>query len=781
LKPVVVIHTNDQQLIAARVSAHSLKSRSRSPDRFDVRLLRLEETPYLYKRDGQKFLGSEGVNPSVWRRRDSQSFAPLRRFVPQLLGFAGRALLIDPDVFAVGDVYELLSRDMNGKAILCRQRPPRPNGEPLGYSTAVMLLDCAQLRHWQWERDIDDLFSFKLMMMPWLSLQDESPARIGLFEEEWNHLDTLTQDTKLLHNTEIRTQPWKTGLPADYHQHAPPGPLSREGLKRGARRLFAKPADKQIFYLPHPDPRQERLFFGLLQECVDQGTVTERMLRAAIRKRYIRKDTFALLDALRHDSAASGKIRPMTTTGNGHVQPLTSFAASQSHSASNAKSAASWPPQQPQSMRASTLPIELLAGVAQTNLQLYNQLLAQGRPDDDLTSVYSAYKLASLLYSGHYQGDGKPFVCHGVGVASIAAILGLPTEFVAVALIHNIYGNGDFGDALRYTVTHRRRRLVKAAVGERIAWLAERFHSIRLNPRNIDIMNARLTQLDSVDRNLLIVDLADTLEKYVDLGVLYFGDGEWIKEAQQEFGLRLIELATRLDQPRLAQALRDAFSLAASNVVPDALRQAGQKYLELTVPLSCRRRRPVNRDGMRRGWYELLSRLPGAKPSVRRMVEVAGCTFDVDAGYSIGGEIDFGDALASRRFLGEGWYETESWGVWSRGGQAKLYFSFGSPRHAPLVMRILAHGFIRPANPVLRVGVWMGDRSLATWTFDYADTGAREARWMEAAVPGLGYRALALTLALDSPASPAALGESDDRRQLGLGLHKLVIEEARTG
>ena len=96
-------------------------------------------------------------------------------------------------------------------------------------------------------------------------------------------------------------------------------------------------------------------------------------------------------------------------------------------------------------------------------------------------------------------------------------------------------------------------------------------------------------------------------------------------------------------------------------------------------------------------------------------------------------------------------------------------------------MRILAHGFIRPANPVLRVGAWMGDRLLATWTFDYADTAAREARWREAAVPGLGYRALALTLTLDSPASPAALGESDDRRQLGLGLHRLVIEEAKTG
>ena len=55
-KPVVIIHTNDQQMVAALVSAHSLKSRSKTPDLFDVRLLRLEETPHLCKRNNKKFI-----------------------------------------------------------------------------------------------------------------------------------------------------------------------------------------------------------------------------------------------------------------------------------------------------------------------------------------------------------------------------------------------------------------------------------------------------------------------------------------------------------------------------------------------------------------------------------------------------------------------------------------------------------------------------------------------------------------------------------------------------
>ena len=292
-KPVVVIHTNDQQMVAALVSAHSLKSRSKSPDLFGVRFLRLEETPHLYKRNNKKFIWWDGGTPTVWRKRDLQSFAPLRRMVPELLGFTGRALVIDPDVFAIGDVYELLSRNMNRKAILCRQRPEWRAGRPL-YSSAVMLLDCGKLTHWDWKRDIDDLFACKLKLGPWLSLMDELPERIGLFEEEWNHLDTLTEKTMLLHNTEIRTQPWKTGLPADYHGYAPRGPVR---LKRIARRVLSLGQDRTVRYQPHPDPRQEQLFFTLLRECLEQGDITTRLLRKAIRKKYLRKDAFALLAA----------------------------------------------------------------------------------------------------------------------------------------------------------------------------------------------------------------------------------------------------------------------------------------------------------------------------------------------------------------------------------------------------------------------------------------------------------------------------------------------------
>ncbi len=95
----------------------------------------------------------------------------------------------------------------------------------------------------------------------------------------------------------------------------------------------------------------------------------------------------------------------------------------------------------------------LIDSIAMVNTRLYGQLLAQGRSDDDLWAIRRAYDLTSVLYSGAYQADGRPFTAHVVSVASILALIGMPSTIVAAGLIHNVYGNGDFGDG-RYSECH---------------------------------------------------------------------------------------------------------------------------------------------------------------------------------------------------------------------------------------------------------------------------------------------------------------------------------------
>jgi hypothetical protein len=229
-----------------------------------------------------------------WRCDDLQSFTPLRFHPPEAMGFRGRAVVVDPDVFAVGDVHELLARDMQGKAILCR---PRTGSKGLSgcMASSVMLLDCAKLPHWRVAEGFAELFSGRRDYMDWICLRLEPRPTIGLFEDVWNDFDRLTPQTRLVHNTKRHTQPWKTGLPADFRP-------ARKAVKALAPSTWLRPVKRllkggnEAAYLPHPDPNQERFFFGLLRECLEQGIVSEALLREEMRQNHIRHDALDVLE-----------------------------------------------------------------------------------------------------------------------------------------------------------------------------------------------------------------------------------------------------------------------------------------------------------------------------------------------------------------------------------------------------------------------------------------------------------------------------------------------------
>ena len=301
-KPTVFIHTNYQQIVGACTAMYSMKRASANPDAFDVKLICLEKTPHLLKRQGQHYL-RKGKN-AVWLNEDLQSFSPLRRMVPQLMNFQGRAVVTDPDVFAIGDIFDLLTMDMHDKAILCRNVSEgyKSNGHRF-YASSVMLLDCAKLQHWRWDDDINRMFACELDYGPWIGLHTEDPASIGEISEEWNSFDKLTPSTKLLHTTERLTQPWKTGLPIDFDQTTKP--RSQQSARDLWRRIackvglvnMAEPLADVPRYQSHPDPVQERLFFSLLKGALEDGYLSRKLLWDSIHHKNVRPDVPQLLAA----------------------------------------------------------------------------------------------------------------------------------------------------------------------------------------------------------------------------------------------------------------------------------------------------------------------------------------------------------------------------------------------------------------------------------------------------------------------------------------------------
>ena len=290
--PVVFIHTNAKQRLGALVSAHSFRRNARDPGSFEVRLIEAEGSEPLRAAEGRSFL--RDGHRRVWQMDDLQSFTPLRFAVPDAMGHRGVALVVDPDVFAVGDVGELFARDREGKAIWCRARPGH-NGAPDYLASSVMLLDCALLPHWRFEPMLEDLFAGRLDYVELIELRQERRETVGLLDPVWNSFDTLTPETRLLHTTKRRTQPWKTGLPVDFTlRERGFGPIPASVV-----RPFLRFWTAHARYRPHPDPRQEALFFGLLAECLDEGSVTRAEVQEGIRERHVRADSLALVDRYR--------------------------------------------------------------------------------------------------------------------------------------------------------------------------------------------------------------------------------------------------------------------------------------------------------------------------------------------------------------------------------------------------------------------------------------------------------------------------------------------------
>jgi hypothetical protein len=288
----VFIQTNDEQYLGALIAAYALRRNSRHADKFSVEIMDYKDYPWLKAKTGQPFL--RGAERRIWKYEDLQSFTPTRFSPPKAMGYQGRAVVIDPDCFALGDVWELFTRDMQGKALMCRWRPAFKDLE--GYrASSVMLLDNAKLTHWDAEKTFNELFEFKKDYMKWIKLEYEPEETVGLLEPEWNDFDKLTPATKILHNTYRRTQPWKTGLPVSFTVRAKAGkpkPFPANIVKAVKRLVKEKKPD---VYEPHPDPNQEALFFNLLRECLEKGIIDLDLVKREMAANHVRHDALELV------------------------------------------------------------------------------------------------------------------------------------------------------------------------------------------------------------------------------------------------------------------------------------------------------------------------------------------------------------------------------------------------------------------------------------------------------------------------------------------------------
>ena len=190
----VIIGTEDNQLIPQKVLEYSIRKHTRSP--VEVRAVKQSQT-----------------------RVGGTNFGFVRFLVPQLCGYEGRAIYLDADQLVFTDIEELF-RSLDGwHSVALVQDPEGSFGDKQvvkDNQSSVMVLDCEKLTSWDprtlFERVVPNraepgpgqIRYREFMMLKWMDRAELQPL-----DSRWNHFNIVRDDTKLVHFSHVRSQPWK--------------------------------------------------------------------------------------------------------------------------------------------------------------------------------------------------------------------------------------------------------------------------------------------------------------------------------------------------------------------------------------------------------------------------------------------------------------------------------------------------------------------------------------------------------------------------------------------
>jgi (p)ppGpp synthase/HD superfamily hydrolase len=161
-----------------------------------------------------------------------------------------------------------------------------------------------------------------------------------------------------------------------------------------------------------------------------------------------------------------------------------------------------------------------MSGYAQTNIQLYNQMMRAGYGEEELGIVRLAHDFAMHVFDSYYRPSHKSFLAHLIGTASILVRLGEDINSVCAGLLHSVYFFGDFGDS-DSGVTRLRRMIVRNTIGNVAEELVFRYHNHNWSTEEFRRALDNYDQMRSEDRTLFIIKLADIFEEYLDQGLAY--------------------------------------------------------------------------------------------------------------------------------------------------------------------------------------------------------------------------------------------------------------------
>lgn len=203
----VFIGSGEASLLERKVAAYSLRKHSKR----DLDIYVFNGTHNAVElNDGEPFLAPMSLRVKY---RNVTEFSLYRYLIPDICGRRGRAIYIDSDTICLTDIGELFDAPMNGAHFLAKSEAY--DGGLWGLS--VMLIDC-EACSFDLETVVDEIDAGLYTMNEFACVSprflSRHPYRIGELDPRWNSFDQHDSETKLIHYTNLYTQPWKyTGHP----------------------------------------------------------------------------------------------------------------------------------------------------------------------------------------------------------------------------------------------------------------------------------------------------------------------------------------------------------------------------------------------------------------------------------------------------------------------------------------------------------------------------------------------------------------------------------------
>lgn len=244
---------------------------------------------------------------------------------------------------------------------------------------------------------------------------------------------------------------------------------------------------------------------------------------------------------------------------------------------------------------------------AETIVQLFNQLQAQGYGNDELQAVHRAYALMIELGNCEYRSSGRSLIEHCVGVASILADLGVRPPLVTAGLAHAAYLHGDFGSWGR-RIDPKKRHRVRQAIGSESEECVHRYSHLAWYQVGIGSLRGRLSELDAIERDTVLMRLADQLDIYGRLDARYAANVDKRHQEVERRGEIVVEFARELGFPRMAAEFQHAFAIFRDTNPPAELTQP--RWADIVIVPSSYATRPTIRmyRSVRTKLYRLVGR-----------------------------------------------------------------------------------------------------------------------------------------------------------------------------